>query len=393
MRARRAPAVAATQNSAVINLLVSSDEEDQKEDKKGDDSAIDDDDSTNSDNSSYNDKDPNSATVRSAWISARKRPRRTPVIAAQNSGNQHGTKGKGGAPLYKQNLPPPGRPGSSPVIQSEYGRRVYTPLEGETPAIIADKFGLTPETVIRDNRGHFRRFRSTFLKEGETLENSSPLSSCSVVLLPLPTKTEGDIDGDIVDMPKNIIAKNASNLSREREEQLKRKRDYSKQLQKEVQMHGPRTPNDGVPRYIDDQTTYPFNEASHGDLIHEADRSDRRIYVCRANETPAEIARKNSIACPNPAGRVVYDNRRKHHGLGIATKMKEGDILILPPIPALARNGHSVAQNEDLLVSQGRGNGERLEPDRHESSLPIPQEIYIPPVHVKNETGTQESHY
>lgn len=382
MRARLAPAVVATQNTAVIDLLSSSDEEDQKEDKKGDNSAIDTDDidSKNSDDSSYNDKDPNSATVRSAWITFRKRPRRPQVIAT---------------PLYKQNLPPPGRPGSSPVIQAEYGRRVYTPLEGETPAIIADKFGLAAETIIRDNRGHFRRFRSTFLKEGETLELSSPLSSCSVVIFPLPTKTEGDIDGDTVAMPtrKKKFAMNTTNTSMEREEQLKRKRDYSKQLKKEVQMYGPRTPNDGVPRCIDDQTTYPFDKASPGDLIHEADRSDRRIYVCRANETPVDIARKNSITCPHPAGRVVYDNRRNHHGLGIATRMKEGDILILPPLPALARNGHSVAPKGNLLVSQGQGNDERLEPDRHESSLPVPQEIYIPPVQVKNETGTQDSHY
>mmetsp|Transcript_14642 Transcript_14642/g.42128 ORF Transcript_14642/g.42128 Transcript_14642/m.42128 type:complete len:337 (-) Transcript_14642:80-1090(-) len=112
---------------------------------------------------------------------------------------------------------------------------------------------------------------------------------------------------------KKRTVKDTSNAFQEREKILKRKRLASQRKKKEVDMYGDRIPNDGVPRCISVLNASPFGKAPPGRLIPEEDRFDRRIYFCQTNETPADVARKYLICRPNPAGRILYDNRAKHH--------------------------------------------------------------------------------
>ena len=387
-----APVAALTATAArepfVIDLLISSDEEDQNKEKERHESGIDDGNSHFSDESSYNDDDPESDTVRSAWISSsgKKKNLRT-------SNGETNAGGNAGVPLSKQDLPSPSsHPGSPPITQPEYSRRVYTPMDGETPITIAAKFGLSPESIVRHNRGHFRRFRLSFLKEGETLQIDSPLSACSVVLLPLLMTSQDDINGGAIDLngvshaaphpraramkscarkapakkKKKRSVKDSSNAFREREELLKRKRLASRSWKKENEMYGDRTPNDDVPRRIDVSNTNPFDKAPPGSLIPEEDRFDRRLYVCKMNETPTDIAREYLSCGPNPAGRIVYDNRAKHHAMGVLSQMKEGDILILPPISPV-KEGQS-CNEESMSLAQGYTAQDPCQSDCHENS-------------------------
>lgn len=113
---------------------------------------------------------------------------------------------------------------------------------------------------------------------------------------------------------------------------------------------------------------------------------DRRIYVCKEGETPAAIARKFSISGPNPAGRVVYNNRSMHPGMTSKTELKEGDILVLPPEAnsGAANNRESMSVETEPAAQRHTINGQ-LQPDQRGMPLRPPQEIHIPVVHVKDE--------
>ena len=158
-------------------------------------------------------------------------------------------------------------------------------------------------------------------------------------------------------------------------------------------MYGGRVPNDGIPGHISAGILgVDPNELRPGNFIYEEDRSDRRIYVCKEGETPVEIARKFSISGPNPAGRVVFDNRSKHHGIKSKTEFKEGDILVLPPEAnsGAANNRESMSVETEPAAQRHTSciNGQ-LQPDQREMPLRPPQEIHIPLVQVKDDEAAR----
>ena len=304
-----------------------------------------------------------------------------------------------GAPVSKEDLPRPSFPGSNPIVQVEHGRRVYTCSDGETPKSIAAKFGLSPEMIVHHNRAHFYYNRGAYLASGSTLDVNSVLNARSLVLLPLEADRVNDAKG-CFDIKKKEKKKRESysvpclavgalppyyvtNANHRAKKRLKERR-------KEVEMYGDRVPNDDIPRHINAGIRgVDRHEIRPGNFVDEQDRSDRRIYVCTEGETPVAIARKLFIPGPNPAGRVVFDNRSKHRGMTSKTELKEGDIIVLPPETnsgAAVNTSRKSVPVETEPAAQQHNTNVQWQPDQRGIPLRLPQEIHVPVVHVKDET-------
>ena len=299
-----------------------------------------------------------------------------------------------GSPVSMKDLPQPSFPGSTPTIQVEHDRRVYTCIDGETPKSIAAKFGLSPEMIVHHNRKHFYQNRRAYLASGSTLDVNSVLNARSLVLLPLGDNRESHASSrpspgkknhrEYSEAGRRIKKKKAKPSSKLNDKAL-----YQRERRKEMEMYGDRVPNDGIPRHASAGIRgVNQNELRPGNFVDEEHRSDRRIYVCKEGETPVEIARKFTIPGPNPAGRVVFDNRSKHPGMTSKTEFKEGDILVLPPEAnsGAANNRESVPVETEPVAQRNRANS-HSHPDQQGMSFRPPQEIHVPVVHVKAEAA------
>mmetsp|Transcript_30283 Transcript_30283/g.66603 ORF Transcript_30283/g.66603 Transcript_30283/m.66603 type:complete len:639 (+) Transcript_30283:237-2153(+) len=303
---------------------------------------------------------------------------------------------KYGRPLSKTDLPPAGLPGYAPITQPEHGRRIYTCLDGDTPTAIASKFGYSdPEELVYHNR-------AIYSTRTATLEVDSPLTVESIFLLPL-SRSDGQNDGQYsandqedvsyVGTAKSRPRKRAGNAEEDRSSGKKRKAMYMRERRRELGLYGKVVNSDGVPSYVEGSNHPPFDNGQPGSLILEADREDRRIYVCREGETATDIARRQRVYAPNPAGRVVFDNRGRHHGLKEFTKMKDGAIIVLPPPKNGPRHASAESTTSPQMVARRRPNrSSRTSADdtRHAlASSASSDDVVVKTEHVKKEPDHQ----
>ena len=109
---------------------------------------------------------------------------------------------------------------------------------------------------------------------------------------------------------------------------LMRTAKRSKKYREDAKIFGPRTANDNLPK-----------DMKPGSVKQEQEYN-RRLYCCHEGDTPRSVATKPTKLNlfedndSDPIGRLVYDNRSKHHGLKPDTSMKEGAIFVIPLPPA-----------------------------------------------------------
>jgi len=152
--------------------------------------------------------------------------------------------------------------------------------------------------------------------------------------VPMVEPVGGGPNASEAENPNQLSKKNKKSKQKSKQKasewdlRLMRTAKRSKKYREDAKIFGPRTANDNLPK-----------DMKPGSVKQEQEYN-RRLYCCHEGDTPTSVATKPTKLNlfedndSDPIGRLVYDNRSKHHGLKPDTSMKEGAIFVIPLPPA-----------------------------------------------------------